>query len=482
MNTGRGKLVALAFIAVLVLPTVLASQKAFADGLTQENLPPASFGDQQASLFVKINPPILTTESKQDAYLQFRLFDAKTNETIKFPTLNIAVYKGTDPNAKPLMQDFFQSENGLLTIKVKPQEGDVQVQGNREPFLNALKADPGGTVNISGPVLLDGGLYRIDVSVFGIKYPTNIFKDEDVKTFETALSVGDVYSQNVQSEGKTYPMSIISYYDKVEDFKFNAASKTYSWAMPFNWNTSRIQNAPNVFVHEEVRVPKSFTGVGDASAFDAKVNGKPIAGRMLAVDPFSDENNLILHFLINKNDILDMARNSPPSDGKMSFSFSPAGASEGQQTSGEISTDTGGIHALLNWTPGQLKAGAETKLDIQFVDAFAGTNISDQDVKYDLKIFDKNGKEVLAKTDQTAQGGKGEQAGLNFPADDTYRVEITVNGLVKQGQSPDLTRNGIARGIVVVPEFPAGAMVAVAGAIGAIVVAQRLMTTARKNK
>jgi hypothetical protein len=456
--------------------TVFLSQKAFADGLTQENLPPATFGNKQAALFVKINPPILTTESKQDAYLQFRLFDAKTNETIKYPNLLIAIYKGLDPKAKPLLQDAFVSQNGLLTLKVKPQPGDVQIQGNKDAFTNAWQADYGGTVNISGPVLLDGGLYRIDVSVLGIDYPQNLFADKDVKSFETALSVGDVFNQNVQSEGKTYPMSIISYYDKVEDFKFNAASKTYSWAMPFNWNTSRIQNAPNVFVHEEVRVPKSFTGVGDASAFDAKVNGKPIAGRMLAVDPFSDENNLILHFLINKNDILDMARNDPPADGKMTFAFSPAGTGTGgQQTSGEISTDTGGIHALLNWTPGQLKAGAETKLDIQFVDAFAGTNISDQDVKYDLKIFDKNGKAVVTETDQTAQGGKGEQAGLNFPADDTYRVEITVKGLVKQGQSPDLTRNGIARGAVVVPEFPASAsaFLAVGTAIGVVVFVQR---------
>jgi hypothetical protein len=294
--------------------------------------------------------------------------------------------------------------------------------------------------------------------------------------------VGDVFSQNVQSaEGKTYPMSIISYYDKVEDFKFNANQRTYSWAMPFNWNISRIQNAPNMFVHEEVRVPKAWAGVGDANTFDAKVNGKPIAGRMLAIDPFSDENNLILHFLINKNDILDMAKNNPPADGKMAFSFSPqSAASSGQQTSGEISTDTGGVHVLLNWTPDQLKAGAETKLNMQFVDAFAGTNITD-DVKYDLKVFDNAGKEVFTKADQTAKGGAGEQT-LNFPADASYRVEVAVKGLVKEGQAPDLTRNGVARGTVVVPEFPAGAMVAVAGALAAVVVAQRLMAQKKTGK
>jgi hypothetical protein len=499
VNTGRGKLLALAFIAILALPPILASQKAFADGLTQENLPPATFGNKQAALFVKINPPILTTESKQDAFLQFRLFDAKTNETIKYPNLLIAIYKGLDPKAKPLLQDAFVSQNGLLTLKVKPQPGEVQVQGNKDPFTNAWQADPGGNVNVNGPVLLEGGLYRIDVRVLGIDYPQNLFADQDVKSFETALSVGDVFKQDVQYSGKTYPMSIISYYDKVEDFKFDAASKTYSWAMPFNWNASRLQNAPNVFVHEEVRVPKSFSGVGDASAFDAKVNGKPIVGRMLAIDPFTDQDNLILHFLINKNDILDMAKSIQPTssssntttsttsttssnttttaaaaDSKMTFSFSPAGAGAGEQTSTEISTDTGGIHVLLNWEPSQLKAGTNTNLKLQFVDAFAGTKITD-DVKYDIKIFDKDGKQVFAKTDQTASGGAGEQTGLNFPSDANYRVEVAVKALQKQGQSPDLTRNGVARGTVVVPEFPpsVSTFLAIGAALGAVVLVQR---------
>jgi hypothetical protein len=49
------------------------NQKAYADGLTQENLPPASVGNRQASLFVKVNPPFLTTDNRQDAYMQFSI-------------------------------------------------------------------------------------------------------------------------------------------------------------------------------------------------------------------------------------------------------------------------------------------------------------------------------------------------------------------------------------------------------------------------
>src|SRR5690242_20257573 len=62
------------------------NQKAYADGLTQENLPPATVGSRKASLFVKVNPPILTTDNKQSAYLQLRLFDANNNQTIQHVT------------------------------------------------------------------------------------------------------------------------------------------------------------------------------------------------------------------------------------------------------------------------------------------------------------------------------------------------------------------------------------------------------------
>src|ERR1051325_6567369 len=161
------------------LAPMLSSNQAFADGLTQENLPPASLGDRQASLFLKINPPILTTETKQDAFMQFRLFDQRNNETIKFTTFIITVSKGTDPKAKPLLTDAFLTENGLLTLKIQPQEGPVSVAATQDAFLNAWKADPGGTINIKGPVLLEGGLYHFHIELLTVDNVRKLFNSGD---------------------------------------------------------------------------------------------------------------------------------------------------------------------------------------------------------------------------------------------------------------------------------------------------------------
>ncbi|HJT47731.1 MAG TPA: hypothetical protein VJ729_06075, partial [Nitrososphaeraceae archaeon] len=67
---------AVVLVFQLLLPTIGRYdifRRAYADGLTQENLPPASVGNRKASLFIKVNPPILTTDNRQDAYMQFRL-------------------------------------------------------------------------------------------------------------------------------------------------------------------------------------------------------------------------------------------------------------------------------------------------------------------------------------------------------------------------------------------------------------------------
>lgn len=486
MDARNRRSLALAFAAaalVLAMPAATAAltQRAFADGLFEVHIP-ADIGDRQANLFVRINPPVFTTETKDDAFLQFRLFDARNNETIKFTTFVITIIKGTNPDARPVLPpSVFHTESGLLTLKITPEESDrVQINATVEDFLKAYKADPGGTINIRGPILLEGGLYHFNIQLLTVDNIRKLFPPGEEPEFDTYLSVGDVSTHEVQFEGETYPVTVISYYDQVQDFSFEPDERQFSWSMPFDWNISRISSTDSIFVHEEIKIPKSFPGVGDATSFDASINGVPIAGRMLAVDPFSSETEQVLHFLINRNDIVNLESQIPEGTSKMTFSFSPSADAGEERTSGEIATDTGGIHVLLDW-PDQLGAGEEATVGLQFTDAFTGSRVT-SDVIYDFRVIDANGNSVYEMADQVAVGGTGELA-MAFPADETYRVEIEVNALQNEGSTLDLTRNGIARGIVVVPEFPAAmaAVVAAAGIMGAVVAASRLLLARNKK-
>jgi hypothetical protein len=137
------------FLVLLMLITPVEyyflNQKAYADGSNVENLPPASVGDRQLSLYVKVNPPILTTATAHSAYMQFRLFNAANNQTIQHVTYLITVTRGTSTSKfqKPLLLDFFHAHNGLLTLHVEPNPGLITVYGEQDPFLNAWVADPG---------------------------------------------------------------------------------------------------------------------------------------------------------------------------------------------------------------------------------------------------------------------------------------------------------------------------------------------------
>src|SRR5947209_4837621 len=83
-------------LAISCFLQYLVADKAYADGLSQESLPPSPIGNRELSLFVKISPSILTTENAKNTYIQFRLFDAANNRTIQHVTYEITVTRGTN--------------------------------------------------------------------------------------------------------------------------------------------------------------------------------------------------------------------------------------------------------------------------------------------------------------------------------------------------------------------------------------------------
>jgi hypothetical protein len=466
-----GRILVLAFSAVLAL-SILAigvpDQKAFADGLTSETFS-ASLGGRETELLVRVNPPVLTEASRDDAFMLLRLYDANNNQTIQYTSFIITVEKGVGENAEEIFTDVFDTESGLLRLKVQPSEGPVQFFGTREQFLNAWVADPGGTVNIRGPMFLEGGIYHLRIDILGIDSIRELFPPDQIPRFDSWLSVGDIFTESIEYEGEQYNATIISYYDQVRDFNFNAEEQQFSWSMPFDWDVERIQDT-NIFVHEEVQIPKSLAGIGDAPSFSATVSGNQIAGRLLAVDPFTLEDELTLHYLINKNDIISMAESVPEGTSEMTFTLAP-GTGDNSQTTSEMLTDRGEVKVLAEWTPNPLNADTDSTLNLAFFDGFTDQRI-DGDVNYNLRIFDLNNTEVYMQSDLVAEGGTGTQT-IDFPSNENYRLEVEITGIARDGQPVDETRNGIARGTVVVPEFPVGIMLAVAGIIGALAAMQR---------
>jgi len=208
----------------------------------------------------------------------------------------------------------------------------------------------------------------------------------------------------------------------------------------------------NIFVHEEFKVPKNFSQFSNTTSFNATVNGQPVLGRSLAIDPFTSDKALIIHYLLTKNDILKLANNktiTSKANNTMKFTLMPKGA-ESNVSSSDIITDTGGIRVSLAWTPNPPVPRSEATLTLKFSDALSDSSLK-ADENYDLSIRSSDGKEIISKDNQVATNGTSIQK-LTFPKSDHYQIEVLVKSLKYNGQtSPDTARNGIARGFVIVP-------------------------------
>ena len=457
----------------LMLPMLQLDRKAFGDGLFMENLPPATVGHRVASLFVRINPPVLVSGSNPDAYLQLRLFDARNNETVKYTTFDIAVTKGIESKQR-LMEQIFTSKNGLLTLHITPTPGQVQVYANTDPITAGWEADPGGNIKISGPLLLQGGLYHFHIRILGIDDAMTSFNDTAAPTFDSYLSVGDVSTKDISSNNQTFNSTLISYYDRANDFNFDSNKHTFTWSMPFDWNTTRIKNAPSFLVHEEVRIPKDLKGVGDTNSFNAQVNGQTVQQQQLIIDPFTYNSTVVVHYLLSNNTVLAMA-NSIQNKTAMNFELTPAQPVQENQTSGEWRGERSTV--MVTYSPSQLSSGKQTTVNMQFIDIQGTGQKIAGDVHYDLTVKDMNGSIVLSKPGRVAKGGQDSQT-LTFPSNSTYRVEAKITSI----QSPNLPtdiRTDYARGIISVPEFPAGVLLATASILAVLIIGQSLM---QKNK
>jgi len=437
-------IIILSFLFVTGAILIPNFQQAVADGIFEENLPPATVGDREASLYTKISPPILTSDTLQNAFFQLRLFDAKTGNNITNVNYFLTITKGD----KLLLRELFYSKDGPLTLKFEPAAAPIRVYGVTEPFLGGWTSET-GQLTIAGPVLSQGGLYHFGIEIFGIDNVRNIFVPENAPRFDSYLSIGDVSTSNLTYGNQNYNSTLISYYDRIQNFTFEPKDLEAKWVMPFNWNVSRIKSQ-NIFVHEEIKFPKSFSEFSNSTIFSGTVNGQPVVGRSLAIDPFTSEKALIIHFLLNKNDIIKLAENNAVlgiSNDSMKFTIRPEG-NQSQKTSEDVVTDTGGIHASLLWNPNPPVIG-ENALSLNFSDALSGNRLN-ADVNYDLSVKTGSGEEIVSNNNNTATNGISNQT-ISLPSNGTFNLEVEVKSIKGLNQTlPDTTRNGIARGFIVV--------------------------------
>ena len=416
-------------------------QKAYGDGFTQENVQ-ASIGNRVITTFVKLSPPIITSDNSGDKSIFFRFFDANTNTTIN----NVSFYLNVTKGDKILMHDLFYTHTGFLTIKFQPggEVGTWTVQGDQDPVLGGYGSQT-DNVNVIAPILTEGGLYHFNLSLLALDYANTLVDQTNPPKFDSYLSVGDISVQDVTYQNNPYNTTLISYYDKTTDFKFDESTKQFSWKMPFDWDVNRFQDRP-IFIHEELRVPKSLSAFSDTPTYTASAEGFGLTGRRIIVDPYTIGDYMIVHLFLNKPDLVNMAKTVPA--GETSIEFKVAPEKPNVQSSASLLTDFGGWHIKLGWNPKDLTANSQNNLNISFFDSFTEQQVSG-DVNYDIQILDKDQSVLWSKSDAIAQNGADTQT-VNLPGNGIYSIIVKVKSITTNG-FPDNSRIGMARGNIVIP-------------------------------
>jgi hypothetical protein len=312
--------------------------------------------------------------------------------------------------------------------------------------------------------------------------PGKFFQPGSAPSFVAGLSIGYAKQNNIQYSRTQQNITIISYYDKITDFNFDEAKETFFWSMPFDWDSGKIANK-TLLVHHEIKIPKSMIPMDNLTGIQGSLNdGTVLAGRSLAIDPFSSEEYLTVHYILSKTDILAMSHQIDPLTTKeMKFRLymgNPGGGHEEVLKTGTVLiTDRSGIKATIDWGQTVLEAGKPSTMTVQFGDVLSEAPLV-ADVSYDLKIMDLNGTQILDRSNLIAKSGTDSQE-LVFPSDEKYYVEVDVNGFIihssnsndQSSQTLDTTRAGVARGTVVVPEFPYQSVVLMMGALLGLLIA-----------
>jgi len=429
---------------VLLISVPVYVNDVFGHGLGMDMAPPVNFGDSKVTIITQISPQDLSVGNVDSANLAIRFFDQLTNQNFNSVTYQVEVWR----SGELLARDIFYDSTGDLNVEVRPEFGCTEsdkwkcttVYGEEEPILGGKFARGEGRPVIEGPIFDKGGLYNVNVEILSAVSPKQLVAERLI--FDTFVSVAqeqDFIIQTAQAE--EIPVVVKTYYDDVNNFKFDNNDNSISFDMPFDWRPDYVDLVQ--VVHEEIQVPKTFDPYKEGNKLKGYVDGVEVDSRVLLIDPYSYEDTNILHFLVTGTELkrINEELGSKHHDKKTIF-FELVPQSELQKNSFDIKFNTG-MTVKMSWDS-NLGVGDEIPFEFTFVDQ-NGKLV--KDLRYGYSISDNKGNEIFANVDtNTMNPGILASEGIDIqritiPSQDIYKMNVIIFG---QGINNDQKYAGTA--------------------------------------
>ena len=436
------------FILIGIFSVPIFVYDVFGHGGGGDTAPPVSFQGRDVTVSTTFDPKDITVGEVDKATITLRFFDVTTDENINDVTYRVELWRGDDLLARNLFYD----ADGDLKVDIKPiydcSEIDLwrctKYYGEIHPIAGGLYTFGTSNPQIKGPIFDKGGLYYLKVDIVGATSPQTLLADP--LFFELFVSIAEEFNFEIpKAQAESIPVVIKTYYDDVSNFQFKNSDNSISFDMPFNWDPNYVSQVQ--VVHEEVKVPKSFSPYSAESTFIGYVDGVQVDSRVIIVDPYSDKDNNIIHFMVSGNElkrINDVLGPSHYDKSTMLFKLVPQG--ETQKNSLEIKSDSGATIKIA-W---ESSFGGGDVIPFEFT-FFDENGVLLKDIRYGYSLFEQSGMELISNmgTDPNNPGIMAME-GINtqqitIPSQDLYRIQVAIFG---QGINNDQTYTGLAEGIL----------------------------------
>ncbi|MEM2159703.1 MAG: PEFG-CTERM sorting domain-containing protein [Candidatus Nitrosotenuis sp.] len=418
------------FLLLVVLIALVPFSSVYGLGLGLETAK-LNVGDRKIAITTQITPTEFAENTQKQ--ISMTVTDSLTAQNIN-AILLVALYH----DGNQIFKEYFATTNGVLRINANPtNDSEIKITGQQEQEFNAWYGTESEPLEISGPILSSGGLYRFDVEIKSLD-------SEPVQNqaFSAYIAVVTDHRYTKQDKnGSNVEFGIKSYYDRISSFDYSPDTNSISFDMPFDWSEQNILHTD--VVHEEVHFPK-YIGDLMVPSYSGKLNGIDLFKSAIVIDDYSVEGQRIVHFILSQDTIRYLKQAQ-----KDAGVESPQGMRFVLETTNKVvfpviaQTKDGSLQVDLSWEPESIEPSKNTKFIFTFRDGKTGDLL--RNTSYDFVIL-QNSKEIYKKSANAQIGG--DYVDYTFSESQKGQTTIQFNNLRGSGLGTEFT-------IAVVPEFGA---------------------------
>jgi hypothetical protein len=428
------------FILIGIFSVPLFVNDVFGHGLGGDVAMPINFEGMQVTVSTQLTPSDITVGKVDSANMAVRFFDQLTDKNLKSVTYRVEIWQ----DGELLARNLFFDDDGELNVELKPVSNcakpkliDCMTYGGSEHVSapGALYAFGNGRTSITGPIFDKGGLYNIRVDIEGASSPrTQVAK---LLSYDTFVSIAQEQGFLIQTaQAQEIPVLVKTYYDEVNNFKYQTSDNSISFDMGFNWSPDYVQQVQ--VVHEEIRVPKSFTPYSEGTHFKGYIDGVEVDNRVLLLDPYSIEDQNIVHFLVSGSELQRInSKLGQSHNDKKTIEFNLVPQSKVVKNSIEFylvndkTLAKVGTTVKASWDS-SYGVNDEIPIEITFFDE--NRNLL-KDIHYGFYLIDQSDNKVIFKNTGNDPINPGILASegidiqrIKIPSQKTYRIDIAVFG------------------------------------------------------